>query len=225
MSNNKVLAVKTGLWKIIVSAAHDVVKLSSGQVYTLEELEEHVPANVGGILSIGICGGLAPSIPNGNSLVVGQTVICDNLITPEGSIIPDREWGQRIVEKTKAYKCNWWSSGVFSNTNTPEGKQDLYKKTGCQVVDVDTYWIGKFSQKHNIPFQALRVISDSSSDTLPDLARDSLNNDGTLNLLGFFDILNPLQLPILMKTLANFVVATNILSRAAEDCGPHFQWK
>jgi adenosylhomocysteine nucleosidase len=70
---------------------------------------------------------------------------------------------------------------------TPQGKSKLGCDSGADVVDMESFWIGQIAAERNVPFIAVRSISDSVDDDLSFLAHVT---DGgqvkPLKALGYF---------------------------------------
>jgi adenosylhomocysteine nucleosidase len=49
----------------------------------------------------------------------------------------------------------------------PRHKRELGEKYHAAAVDMETYYVAEVCQKHQIPFAAVRVINDTSDETLP----------------------------------------------------------
>ncbi|MGA8078942.1 MAG: hypothetical protein WB868_16330 [Xanthobacteraceae bacterium] len=105
------LCIKTGMASEYAVAkqyaAADVLVLT-GEL-SANDIDKVVPATCTGIISFGLCGGLAPQA------VIGQAFICDTLVTPTGNYQADVVWRKRLYAQTLYYERHWWSSGDFSN--------------------------------------------------------------------------------------------------------------
>jgi adenosylhomocysteine nucleosidase len=60
---------------------------------------------------------------------------------------------------------------------SPEEKQDLGRAFQAHIVDMESYWIARLASERQIPFVAVRAISDTVRDTLPPLG-DIVTPDG-----------------------------------------------
>lgn len=49
---------------------------------------------------------------------------------------------------------------------TPDSKSKLRERSGCDFVDMESYWIGRIANDNNIPFIVIRPVFDSLEDDL-----------------------------------------------------------
>jgi adenosylhomocysteine nucleosidase len=215
------LAIKTGMQTeygiAIKIAAHDAVVLTG--VMTVADLDAHIPKDCGGILSYGLCGGLAPG------LAIGQNIIGDLLKTPHGDYMPDASWRKRLFARTKAYEHVWWSSDAFNTADDPAQRAQLFAQTGAWVIDDESMAVAEFAKARNIPFALMRTVSDGANDTIPAAARDALRADGSTDVWAVMEsVLGNLgQLPDLEK-MANYLsISLGTLYTAGLQVGPTFQ--
>ncbi len=201
--------------------AKSVVVLTG--IQSLEEMEKLVPKECDAILSFGLCGGLAPETQ------IGQAFICDTLITPlyQKSYKADVAWRKRLFTATRYYERHWYSTNEFNTANSVEQRKNLFNKTGCWIIDDETWLVAEFASRHNIPFQALRVVSDGAEDNLPPAVINALNPDRSINkreiILSI--LTNPLQIPDLIKTAINYWKSLDELATAATAVGRYFQYE
>lgn len=55
---------------------------------------------------------------------------------------------------------------VAQPASTPEVKSDLCRTFNADIVDMESYWIGKIASAREVPFLAVRAISDTLQDNL-----------------------------------------------------------
>ena len=131
-------------------------------VQTVETLQQKIPSACSAIMSFGMCGGLSPTLP-----IVGQTLIASHLVGPIGELyLPDRAWSDRLYAATKAYVQPWYSSGKFSEANTPEQRAKFYRWTNAWCIDDESLAVAKFAALRKIPFVILRNVSDQWDDNV-----------------------------------------------------------
>ena len=101
--------------------------------------------------------------------------------------------------------------------DTVEERAALFAKTGAWAIDDETRAVAEAARKRNVPYCAIRAVSDDASMTLPLAARQALGPDGNLNLGAFLAALasNPLQVVDLVKIAGDFGKALDSLRRAA----------
>jgi hypothetical protein len=49
-------------------------------------------------------------------------------------------------------------------------KQRLRKSYGHDVVDMESYWVGKAAVERRVPFLTVRIVTDEAEDSVPDVA-------------------------------------------------------
>ena len=148
-----------------------------------EELTHNIPDQV---LIIGICGGLNPRLKAGN------------LHTPQ----------QVITKELPPISATWKiknAEGTLLTTqrilSTPVEKLETHDQYHADIVDMETYHLGKMCNERNIPFAMIRAVSDDCKTTLPPWLSTLTHVDGTANIRAAIKhlIRNPRSLPILLQ--------------------------
>ncbi len=221
------LVIKTGMQPEANVARASAAKgtLILAGIQTLADLRKNVPRDCGAIISFGLAGGLTAGDAR-HPLVVGQTIIADKLLTPDGIYLPDPEWRRRLFARTKAYEHVWWSSGIFNTADTPAQRKTLFDQSGAWVIDDESIFVGQFASERGIPFAIMRTISDGADDTVPPAARNALNSNGNANIAEVLmsTLSDPAQLPDLIRIWREFNLSIAELGTAALMVGPTFQW-
>ncbi len=124
------------------------------------------------IISLGFAGGLAPE------LKIGDVVVCSKLLgitgveqedqmlepyTPDAGLLAlaSQGPGDRAISFCLG-------SGVTVLTLEPSTQelQGLYETLHADVVDMESYWIAKIASDQQVPFIAIRSISDTSQNSV-----------------------------------------------------------
>lgn len=226
-----ILCIKTGMSSELAVAeqyaAPDVLNLTGTQ--TVATLQQNVPADCGGIISFGLCGGLAPEFDAGGNpqCVVGQAFIYDRVATPDAVHQCDAAWRQRLFAATRYFERSCWSSGEFNTANDAAQRAALFAQTGCWVIDDETRAVAEFAAARGIPFIGLRVVSDGAEDNLPPAVINALNPDGSDDVEAVLESVleDPAQILALIETAQEFQKSIAELRTAAITVGPHFQWQ
>ena len=99
--------------------------------------------------------------------------ICRGLAHWDG----DRQsyWPANIIDATtgERFECND-GNGTLVTTDHGVGREEkleLAARWGADLVDMEAATVARLAQKRNLPFRALRAISDQVEDKLPDLGR------------------------------------------------------
>lgn len=215
------LTIKTGLAseaKIARVYALPGTSVLSG-VQSVADLHNTVPFECAAVISFGLCGGLAPEAE------IGQIFIANVLVTPKGEYRPNAEWGARLLARTKGHECNWWSSGLQEANDLAE-RTALFARTGCSIIDDETFMVAQFAEERGIAWQAMRAVSDCVACVIPPAAQNALRDDGELRIEHVLKsvLTDPTQIPSLIRLWSNFYKSLGSLSMAAGQVGPSFQW-
>ncbi len=191
--------------------------------HTADDLQRVVPHDCRAIISLGVCGGLAPAAR------IGQAFIYDRIVTGLGNeetYLCDPFWRKRLFEATRYYECRCWSTGEFNTANDEVHRAQLYEETGCWVIDDESYAVATFAVRRGISFIGLRTVSDGVEDDLPPAVIDALNPNGTTNLRAVIESIveDPLQIPDLIKTALEAKKSFDELETACIAVGADFQW-
>jgi adenosylhomocysteine nucleosidase len=223
------LVIKTGMeveYQIARRyAAPDILVLTGAATAT--SLDQVVPQDCKAVLSLGVCGGLAPEAQ------IGQAFIYDRVLTPETMELGwseykcDSAWRKRLFAATRYYERSCWSSGQFNTANTVAARASLFGHTNCWIIDDESYAVAQFAAKRGIAFIGLRTVSDGAEDNLPPAVINALNPNGTDNLWNVVASVaeDPLQIPALIKTALEAKRAFDELETACIAVGPNFQWE
>lgn len=135
------------------------------------------------VLSVGVAGGLAPSI------AVGEVVVCTHVdheshrhSDSEQTIYSDQYLLDAALEVAR-------EPGVAVRAGTsitvdeaawgPAEKAAHHAWKAHDIVEMESFWIAEATVKRGLPFLAVRSVSDSSVDALPNLG--VMRPDGTLD--------------------------------------------
>jgi nucleoside phosphorylase len=132
---------------------------------------EHLSPRV--ILSVGTCGGLS------KDLDTGDIVLCSHL----------HEWSESPPDEPHAIKADDGllaaalraakATGVSARSGGsvsvdepawgPAEKAALRSWKNHDVVEMESYWIGRAASRAGLPYLAIRVVTDGHGDTLPNI--------------------------------------------------------
>ena len=179
-----------------------------------EKLERTVTKKPAGIISIGIAGGLSPSLKSGDCVIAYE-------IVSEGRHIPtDAFWTERLAARLPDAVVAPIASSegiVLSRTS----KADLFRATGAYAVDMESQVAARFAGEHRIPFAALRAIADPAGSELPPLVSEAITPAGTVNHLGVLKAVlsDPRQIPALIRTARESNAGFRALLRCRDVLG------
>lgn len=174
------------------------------------------------VLSFGVAGGLDPS------LKAGDVVVASGVWTPKQSpgslgspaspLSADPAWAARLLASIAGAR-----SGLIVGQNTPAAsvgdKFAIHAATGALAVDMESHITAEAAARHDLPFAAIRAISDPADHSLPPAAIAGFGADGGVDLAAVLRDLSrdPRQLPSLLRTGLEAEQAFTALRRA----GPH----
>jgi adenosylhomocysteine nucleosidase len=166
---------------------------SGGDRRRLEALLEARARRAHGILSIGIAGGLAPT------LRAGSWVLANSVLGGGKSMPTDAQWTSRLAARLPGL-TRGLVLGVDEIVDAVAEKAELHRTTGALAVDMESHVAARVAQRHRLPFAAARVVCDPAHRALPPAARFAIASDGRLDLPAVLNslIAQPGQLPALI---------------------------
>ena len=170
--------------------------IGAGDALLLEaRLEEAIAKGARGIISFGIAGALAPLLRPGDIL------IASHVVHGHERYATDAKWTailrQKLPRATLAIVAG--HGGIVSHI---DGKRRLFALAGAHAVDTESHIAARLAKRHNIPFVAIRTISDAATRGLPPAALTALKPSGRIRLFGVVKSVasDPLQIPDLLTT-------------------------
>lgn len=140
----RVVAVQSGVGR--EAAAHATEALILG----------HRPAVV---IAAGFCGGLDPALKRNHLLLANEVTTEDGAeplavsVSAQASQLSSLHVGRLLT--------------VDRIVRTAEEKAALHRQSGAVAVDMETAAVLQMCQRHNVPCLSVRVVSDTSEETLP----------------------------------------------------------
>jgi hopanoid-associated phosphorylase len=210
------LLAVTGLTREAKIIKNPDIKVVIGGGHNLDsKLTAALNSNVQGIISIGIAGGLA------TDLKPGDCVIAQEIVFGPDRRPTDAAWLQNLL-----LRLPFARAGVIAGTDhilaDAQSKAIFRANTNAQATDMETHIAARAAHARNIPFAALRVISDAHDHTLPPAALNAMKPDGGINygaVIGSV-LLKPWQIPALMRTARDANKAFAALLRCRDLLGP-----
>ena len=190
------------------------------------------------IISIGVSGGLEPSLAPGD-LIIGETVIADDGAVYEsdryllGSITTarSRESGNPGKQKIMGphFRGDERGEGLDANVKPITGalfgsddiietageKTALFQNHGCLAVDMESHGAARAAARAGVPFLAIRAVADPADRALPPAALGAVAPDGSTRMLATLGaaLRDPKQFPALIKLGADSGAALKTLRR------------
>lgn len=152
-NSRELLLLKTGMGK-----ENTILAVS----YVLEKYP------VSKVISLGFAGALIDDLKPGDLVFYSQIIAIDN---PE-PIKPDVKLLSLIDSMigSKNSKISIYKGHSFTSDHIvyePDQKRKYKEEYGCIAVDMESYWVGYASGKHNVPFVCMRAISDTTRQRIP----------------------------------------------------------
>lgn len=168
------------------------------------------------LLSVGTAGGLSPDIGVGDIVfcaTVGHPLELDLVTGDDGLISSALETavgvGLRVLRGA--------SVTVDDVAWTPEGKAKLRDRGAPDIVEMESYWIGKAAAERGLPFLAIRAVSDGPDHHLVDIPNlfDEHGNVISASVIAYTRE-HPEVIPLLAEQHANGGRALESLTRFLE---------
>jgi adenosylhomocysteine nucleosidase len=137
------------------------------------------PSGLRAVISFGIAGGLDPSLRPGD-IVVATAVISEG-----GAWKVPADVVSALVQHIGASgirTATGFLVGVEEPILLPSAKAAVRKETDAIAVDMESHIGAAYAAANNLPFAALRVISDPAKRALPALAKQALKADGEIDM-------------------------------------------
>ena len=169
------------------------------------------------LVSWGTAGGLSENLKPGD-LLLPEFVQSDNR-----KYQTDHNWRQRLVDQiTPDLKPH---SGLLLQTNEvisgTEQKSQLHEKTSAIAVDMESGSIAKTADQNKLPFLIIRSVVDTSDETIPISAINSIDEFGQTKpaALTASLIKSPGDIPKLIKLGKHFQQARKSLKQVSTLAG------
>jgi adenosylhomocysteine nucleosidase len=168
-----------------------------------------------GIVSFGVAGGLAPQLASG-ACVVGTHVVSGSRRLPT-----HRQWSEKLAQ-TIPGAISGGLVGVSAPVAHPSAKRELFDKTGAIAVDMESHIVASVGLAEDVPFAAIRVITDPAQRALPPSAIAAMRPNGTTDFGAMFRsvLRRPRDLPALLQTALDARAARASLVRGRYWLGP-----
>jgi len=170
------------------------------------------------LISFGVSGALDPT------LKVGDLVLATSICSPEESFNTNQAWRTRLdtAVSGRAYETSFYCDGNLGASNAQE-REKLYKEFNAGAIDDETIYAARFAHVNNIPFVALRSISDNHKTVIPSWISKTIKDDGSANIEEIMKHLD--QTFDLFALAVNFGKALAALKAVYAVTGPQLCWE
>lgn len=138
-------------------------------------IAEAISKDCRGLISFGVAGGLLPF------LAPGACVVASEILSEAGGQKTDQNWSQDLLQAIPN-AVTGKIFGVSAPVAHPEAKRALYAKSGALAVDMESHIVGCAAAKYDLPFAAIRVITDPADRALPWAALNAMRPNGTISI-------------------------------------------
>lgn len=172
-----------------------------------------------GVVSFGLAGGLD------HALRPGHVVVADAVVSGEARRDTHPRLSSALMKGAAAAGCNVSQGaiiGVDAPAMHPGAKAALRDNAQAVAVDMESHLAEDFARRRNVPFVALRAISDPASRALPPLVGKALTPEGDIHAWGVARelIRGPHQLGGMIRAGLDSRAAFVSLSRCGPLLGP-----
>ncbi len=178
--------------------------------------EEAVRQGAAALMSFGIAAGLDPRRAAGT--VVAASYIHDGI----KALCSDEAWTGRLYAALKEAGFDFLVHGPIAHAaeilTTPDAKARARAASGAAAADMESYGVAEVAAERALPFAALRVIADTSEDSLPPVAVAAATPDGRISVMKslFGALVHPDQIPELIRLGRRTDLAREQLRRLAD---------
>jgi adenosylhomocysteine nucleosidase len=210
----------TGMQREARIARSEYVKAISGggdraslELQLAAALREPVQA----IVSFGVAGALSPDLKPGDCVMATRVVVGDE------SFACDEEWLHIAARRVEGVHI-----GPIAGSETiiadAAQKAALFRAANALAVDMESHIAARAASAHDLPFLAIRAISDGAGRALPPAALAALKPNGGIDLWGVTRSLltRPAQIPDLIRTARESEKAFAALLRCRNMLGRLF---
>jgi adenosylhomocysteine nucleosidase len=130
-----------------------------------------------GVISFGICGGLAPG------LAPGACVIASSISDGTRAWATDKAWTKslaRLIPNATVGPI----LGVDAPVADVASKSSLHKRYGAVAVDMESHIAALAASAHGLPFAAVRAVADDAACAVMAVALAGRRPDGSVNVAG-----------------------------------------
>jgi adenosylhomocysteine nucleosidase len=171
------------------------------------------------LISWGCAGGLQESI------LSGTLILPDRILASDQTTLPvDKSWRERLLHRLQEHLDIMTGPLIESPSvlRSPPEKTALFERSGALAVDMESAAIAQVAAAAQLPFLAVRAVSDSATLAIPPPVLNATDAFGRVRLLHLFTSLarRPHLLPNLIRVGLSFHAAQNTLTKVARLTGP-----
>ena len=161
------------------------------------------PSTIRGVISFGVAGGLDPTLRSGDVVLATEVLAGD---TRWLAGLPLNEELIASVARGRRRVVRGGLAGVERVVAAQACKAALRSETGAAAVDMESHIAAAYAAEFDLPFAALRVMSDFATRALPALVMAAIKPNGDIDLRKVLGGVarNPMTLRALVSTGIDF---------------------
>lgn len=136
------------------------------------------------VLSVGTCGGLSDALGSGEIVLCGRLHEWSESPPDEPrAVVADEHLLAAAVDAASAAGISVRTGGSVSIATPawgPDEKRALRDWMGHDVVEMESFWIGRAAAERDLPYLAVRVVTDGHDETLPNVP-GLIDSDGNVD--------------------------------------------
>lgn len=178
-------------------------------------LSKVITPNSRGLISFGVCGGLAPHLRPGSCIVASA------VRSHKGRFATDPHWSQRLLQALPDSQ-HGELLGVAGPVAEPESKRTLHAETGAIAADMESHIVAQVAAANNLPLAVIRVVTDPAERPIPRAAISAMRSDGTVDVWSMVRTLakTPRDLGLMVRTALDARAAHATLRTSRRALGP-----
>jgi adenosylhomocysteine nucleosidase len=121
-----------------------------------------------GLASIGFCGALSPDLHAGDVLVATSLVTVPHLGVAQALSLPYPHVAHALsVPRSHSCERLFRLLSIDQVAHTAESKHNLHHQTSAEAVEMETAGLAPLAQEWQIPFFAVKIVTDTASESFP----------------------------------------------------------
>jgi adenosylhomocysteine nucleosidase len=174
-----------------------------------------IRSDCSGLLSFGVCGGLAPH------LKPGACIVASEVLSGRGRVAMDPHWSRQLLQSLPDAE-HGLLLGVQAPLADTESKRTLHQETGALAADMESHIVASVAAERGLPVATIRVVTDPAKRPIPRAALAAMRSDGTVDMLAMLRALakTPRDIGLLMRTALDARAAHATLRRSRSSIGP-----
>jgi adenosylhomocysteine nucleosidase len=170
------------------------------------------------LVSWGVAGGLDPALGS------GTVVLADRVLHPDGTIREsDSRWRARLEGRVSDRVPTAVGSLIHVDrvVASTADKRRLFERSGATVVDMESLAVAGVADERRLPWLAVRVVTDTATDTLPPEVASLCAENGRLRTWSLaILVVRPRLWPALVLLARTTATAARSMRRVRSLAGP-----